>query len=329
MKGVGVDKDLEEADRFKKICTEQLRNYQFRISSIKLINFKGFERLTIEFSKKSNTTVLVGNNGSGKSTVLEAIKKTLTHLSSRLSTRSFNGDIIEPLEINNNNQAEFALIIPTFTLDNHTFNLELAQSKPLKPNKDSDYEEVNEFSRIFKQVNSVDDNFNFPLLASYNVERANEVTTKDIDKSEEINESHIWDKSKAYSKSLNGKADFKLFFRWFKESVEIDNSDSSELNELKATIKAKEEEFNSPLIQSLISDGKKSNNSLVQDHIKKYNEEMNELLNKLNNFSSLSNKTLEMVKKAIYNFLPGFSDLKLRRKPLDLLMNKVTDWLTN
>jgi predicted ATP-binding protein involved in virulence len=324
LNGVGVNKDLPIAEKYKRIYIEQLRHYKFRISSIKLINFKGFEELSVDFSKNSNTTVLVGNNGSGKSTVLDAIKKTLTHLSSRLSTRSFNGDIIETLEINNSAQADYALIIPTFELNNHTFNLELAQSKPLKPNKDSDYEEANEFSRIFKHANSIDDNFNFPLLASYNVERAQDVTTKDIEKSEEIKESQIWDKSKAYSKSLNGKADFKLFFRWFKESVGIDNLDSNELNELKAIIKAKEAEFNTPLMQSLIAEDKKSTSpdSLVRKHVKKYNEEMEVLLRKLNNLSNLSNKTLDTVRNAIYNFLPGFSELKLRLKPLDLLMRK-------
>ena len=49
-------------------------------------------------------------------------------------------------------------------------------------------------------------------------------TTKDIEESEEIKDSHVWNKAKAYSKSLSGKADFKLFFRWFKEMIEEDSN---------------------------------------------------------------------------------------------------------
>ncbi|EJK2424682.1 AAA family ATPase, partial [Vibrio parahaemolyticus] len=57
--------------------------------------------LDLKLSKESSTTVLVGNNGCGKSTVLEAIKKCLTHLNSRLATKSNNGDLIEEIEIKN------------------------------------------------------------------------------------------------------------------------------------------------------------------------------------------------------------------------------------
>lgn len=320
LKGIGVNKSLKDAELLMKLCAEQLDKYQFRIESIKLLNFRGYENLTVNFSPKSNIAVIVGNNGSGKSTILDAIKKSLTHLSSRLTTRSFNGDSIDLLEINNCNEADFATIIPTLTLNNHPFKMELSQSKPLKPNKDSKYEEINVLANIFKQVNSVNNDFNFPLLACYNVERANEVTTKDIENSAEIKDNQIWDKSKAYSKSLNGKADFKLFFRWFKESIEEENADNSDVKALKATIKSKEEELNNPILKELISDSGSS--SSAKALIEKYAKDINDLKLKLNSSSNLKNKTLEVVRGAIYTFLPGFSNLNLQLNPLDLTMMK-------
>ncbi|MBS9921572.1 SEL1-like repeat protein [Vibrio alginolyticus] len=99
--GFSVERDKEKAQHYLSVCASQLKENKFRIKSIKLNNYKGFEFLDLKLSKESSTTVLVGNNGCGKSTVLEAIKKCLTHLNSRLATKSNNGDLIEEIEIKN------------------------------------------------------------------------------------------------------------------------------------------------------------------------------------------------------------------------------------
>ncbi len=48
-----------------------------RIKDLRLENFRGFEKLDIEFPEDSNVAVFVGTNGSGKTTVLDAIKVNL------------------------------------------------------------------------------------------------------------------------------------------------------------------------------------------------------------------------------------------------------------
>lgn len=321
-KGVGVEQNTKEADKFKKICAEQLANYKFSLSSVKLLNFKSFEDITVNFSRKSNVTVLVGNNGSGKSTIIDAIKKALSHFSSRLSTRSFNGDAIEVIDINNNNNAESATITPRLKLNDYFFQCELSNNKPLKPIKSSSFDEFNEVSRIFKEVNSVGDAFNFPLIACYNVERANETTTKDIEKSDAIKDSHVWDQSQGYSKSLNGKADFKLFFRWFKESASAEGLDSTKVNAIKTAIKTEQNRFNSASMQQLLA-------SAAEEHVSHFTVEyedkiadLNKQLTELSQTPNLSNKSLDIVKEAIYQFLPDFSELDLSLNPLDLIMKK-------
>lgn len=321
-KGIGVEKNTEEADKYKRICAEQLDNYKFGLSSVKLINFKSFENITVNFSQRSNVTVLVGNNGSGKSTIIDAIKKSLSHFSSRLSTRSFNGDAIEVIDINNSNNAEFSTIIPRLQLNDYYFQCELSNNKPLKPVKSSSFDEFNEVSRIFKEVNSVGDAFNFPLMACYNVERANEATTKDIEKSDAIKDSHVWDQSQGYSKSLNGKADFKLFFRWFKESASAEGLDSKKVSAIKIAIKTEQSRFNSDSMQQLLA-------SAAEEHVIHFTTEyknkitdLNKQLTELNQTPNLSNKSLDIVKEAIYQFLPGFSELDLSLNPLDLIMKK-------
>ncbi|MEQ3442317.1 retron Ec78 anti-phage system effector ATPase PtuA [Pseudoalteromonas sp. BZP1] len=314
----GIPKNLKKAEEYKRKCASQLEGYKFRLSSIKLVNYKGFDNLTLPLSK-GNTTILVGNNGSGKSSVLDGIQKTLSHISSRLTTRSYNGDQIDEIEIKNN--SNFSTINPTYQVNNDHYQFELSQSRSaIELKMKSKYTEINELCNLLRQSNSAISNFSFPLLASYNVERANDVTTKDIEDSDEINGVHTWDKSKAYSKSLTGRADFRLFFRWFKEQVEAENDDNVEFQKLKEAIKFKEKELNSPLIKAILEEAGESDSARL--YIQNSQEELKILKEKLNNSTNISNKSLEVVKNAIYSFLPGFRGLKLKRNPLDLTLEK-------
>ncbi|MGK2232164.1 retron Ec78 anti-phage system effector ATPase PtuA [Colwellia polaris] len=318
--GISVEKSPEKYQHYKQVCAGQLINNKFKIDSLKLENFKGFNNIEIEFSKKNNTTILIGNNGCGKSTILEAIQKTLTHLSARLATNSPNGELIDELEITE--KSKFSKIIPTFSLQDCEFSMELASSRVLEETQlKGKYSEINELSKVLRLANSERPDLSLPLFASYTVGRANDVTTKDIEDSEEIKDNHIWNKAKAYNKSLSGKADFKLFFRWFKEMVEKDNSENSEFIVLKSKIKSKEEEINSPLLKKLLT-----KHPETKELIKQYQSEVNALKKQLNATSNIDNKSLEVVKNAIYMFLDGFSNLKLMRSPLDLTIvkNEVT-----
>lgn len=325
--GIGLQKDLEKANFFREKFIHQLINYTFRISSVRLINFKGFSDIKLDFNK-IGCTILVGNNGSGKSSVLEAIQKSLSHLSSRLTTRSYNGDQIEEMEIKS--KSDFSTISIDFQINELLVNVELSQSRSLSQvKKKSKFIELNELGNIFRISNSNFNDFPLPLIASYNVERANDVTTKDIEKSEEILDSYIWSKARGYNKSLTGKADFKLFFKWFKELSEEENEKNLEVSEIKLKIAEKEAELNSPLLKSLITN-LDNNNSSALTIIEQYKKEIDDLRKKLNSLpiNKQNDKMLNIVKNAIYKFLPGFSDLKIQRSPLDLIISKNNEQLS-
>ncbi|MCS0225264.1 AAA family ATPase [Vibrio alginolyticus] len=316
---MGAPVDVEKVHYYRIKCAEQLTSANLRLASLKLMGYRGFESLDIPFSQKSNVTVLVGNNGSGKSSVLDAIQKSLTHFVSRLSTRSYNGDQLDEFDISNG--ATFATVIPEFKVAETSFSFELSQSRPMiEPRKKSKFTELNEIGNLYRLANTEKKELSLPLLASYTVERANDVTTKDIEESDEILSSHTWDKSKAYSKSLTGKADFKLFFRWFKEQVESENDESSDIKVIKAQIESKESEINSSLMKSILSNPETVETGEIL--IRKYKDQINELQEQLNEKSNVGNKSLDSVRNAIYKFLPGFSDLKLKRAPLDMVVKK-------
>lgn len=316
---MGAPIDESKVQHYRLKCAEQLASASLRLSSIKLIDYRGFSNIEIPFNKKSNTIVIIGNNGSGKSSVLNAIQKSLTHFVSRLSTRSYNGDQLDEFDIAVG--ANYATVIPEFQVDGTNFSFELSQSRPmLEPKKKSKFKELNDIGNLYRLANTVNEDLSFPLLASYTVERANDVTTKDIEESEEILSNQTWDKSKAYSKSLTGKADFKLFFRWFKEQVESENEEGSEVRVIKAKIESKEDEINSKLMTSILSDPKTA--AVGEGLIMQYREQINILQEELNQKSNIGNKALDSVRNAVYKFLPGFSDLKLKRAPLDMVINK-------
>ncbi|EOX4231055.1 retron Ec78 anti-phage system effector ATPase PtuA [Vibrio cholerae] len=316
---MGEPVDVEKVHYYRIKCAEQLTSANLRLASLKLIGYRGFESLDITFSQKSNITVLVGNNGSGKSSILDAIKKSLTHFVSRLSTRSYNGDQLDELDISNG--ATFVTVIPEFKVAETSFSFELSQSRPMiEPRKKSKFTELNEIGNLYRLANTEKKELSLPLLASYTVERANDVTTKDIEESDEILSSQIWDKSKAYSKSLTGKADFKLFFRWFKEQVESENDEVSDIKVIKAQIESKESEINSSLMKAILSNPETAETGEIL--IKQYKDQINELQEQLNEKSNVGNKSLDSVRNAIYKFLPGFSDLKLKRAPLDMVVKK-------
>ncbi|MEZ8695465.1 AAA family ATPase, partial [Vibrio splendidus] len=213
--GFSVEKNKEKAQYYLTSCAKQLKENRFKLKSIKLNNYKGFEFLDLRLSTSNATTLLVGNNGCGKSSVLEAIKKCLTHLNSRLATKSSNGELIDEIEIKNGES--YSSISAEFEIEEQSVNMELMQKTSMSTKKArGSYTEINDICQILRQANELDPQLSLPLFCSYTVERANDVTTKDIEESDEIKDDHVWDKAKAYSKSLSGKADFKLFFRWFK-----------------------------------------------------------------------------------------------------------------
>jgi predicted ATP-binding protein involved in virulence len=314
--------DTELAEFYRKQCVKNMAGGQFRIIKLQLENYKGFEDISIDFSSKDKISVFVGNNGSGKSSLLEALQKAMTHVSSRLATRSTNGDLIERFEIRKG--SNYSRISVTYSYHEVNFSMVIGQDNLTDdPKGKSNYKGINELGQLFKLANAVDPIFNYPLLAAYTVERATDVTTKDIENSEEIRESQSWDKFKGYSKSLTGRADFKLFFRWLKELVEVENSDNVEIRMIKAEIKSKEKELDNPLLKAVIS---KSPDSLeTKELLAQHNLVINHLKDKLNSYFDVNSKTLQTVENSIYSFLPGFSDLKFQRSPLDLLIKKGND----
>ena len=77
-----------------------------KIKQLKLQNYGRFEDLTIDFAPTeksgSNVTVIVGNNGAGKSQILQALVISLSWFVALLKSDSYKGFDVPEQSIKNN-----------------------------------------------------------------------------------------------------------------------------------------------------------------------------------------------------------------------------------
>lgn len=215
-----------------------------KIHKLVLQNFRGFQDLTLDLDGEN--VVLVGKNGAGKSSVLDAVGVLLSSfvevcLEPKVSTRDVvNSDIF--------NGAPGLSMSMDFELDGkqhtcvYTFNSHI--------------------SHVEFNTEDYDDK-SLPILAYYPVNRT---VLESLDKMSEVNE---FGSSDAYERALTSGTDFRMFFEWYRYREDIENE-----------AKIRERKFDLFDIQ------------------------------------------LEAVRRAIYAFLPGFSNLRVNRRPQQLLIDK-------
>ncbi|MDD1605111.1 MAG: ATP-binding protein, partial [Methylococcaceae bacterium] len=77
------------------------------VKQLTLVNFRRFRELTIPFFseesplKNSNTVVFIGDNGAGKTAILNALAMSLSWLIARINREKGNGSSITDMDILN------------------------------------------------------------------------------------------------------------------------------------------------------------------------------------------------------------------------------------
>jgi len=327
--GKNVDKDLAKSEAyFSKVLT-LFQAQSLQISSVKLVDFRGFESISIDFTNKgnSNLTVIIGNNGAGKTTLLDAIKKSLSWIiKSMLNQRdSGTGELIEELDINNSSEVYYASIVTKYSIvSGFDCQLELSKTKKnVKSTQKGYYQEIKQLAEIYKLANARDSQLNFPIMAYYSIDRADEITKKDTQPFDEVSNENDWDKFDGYDKALNGEADFKLFFRWFKYLEDCSNAMAVKQSKNVLTEVAKlQAELEGSLIKEMERQARldsKANDFLISFKHKKQ-EELSRLQEQI--ILDPANKIVESVIQVISEFMPEFTNLRIERKPLTMLIDK-------
>ncbi|GAB2702353.1 AAA family ATPase [Aliiglaciecola aliphaticivorans] len=221
--GTYVAKDVDKAEDYLQAAYEIFKNQKLEIDFVGLQNFRAFDSFNLKIPDRS-LTVIVGSNGGGKSTLLDAIYYNLTWLHNRMTKNGGSGESIADLDLTLGSKAGFSSIITKFKLNkNVSADFELVHVKDgVDTSKKSHIKEVTKIGNMYKKAKLIDEKVNLPLLAYFNVERALDINNKDFSSFDETASLRESDQFEGLSDSLKGKVDFKNFFRWYKRLDDIE-----------------------------------------------------------------------------------------------------------
>lgn len=184
---------------------------QFFLRSMSFTDFRRFPQLDINFEE--DLTIIIGNNGQGKTSILYAIAKTLSWFTANILKEDSSGQRLnEYSDIRNDSDNNFSDVSSNFFFGKGLKNISIRLSRStlgaserresiIKPAK-----EVADVWRIINERRMV----NLPIFALYSVERSHPFS-KPAKESIEKRE----DRFDAYNHALTGAGRFDHFVEWF------------------------------------------------------------------------------------------------------------------
>lgn len=238
-----------------------------RILRIDIEDFRGIDRMNLVFSS-NQTTVLVGANGCGKTTLLEAAVRLLSHLRAGIARNPRKSLSIADLDIMNGRDG--SKLAMTVAISGNPIAWFLAHDRGSDPLPASDRRGLDSLDAEIKRLHAEMDKGDIclPLVVYYPVNRAV------LDIPLRIRTQHAFEPLEAYDGALYGdRRNFRFFFEWFRGREDLEN-------ELRI------------------------HDSTHRDH------------------------QLEAVRLAITSLMPGFTNLRVQRSPLGMMVEK-NDWTLN
>lgn len=206
-----------------------------KIDSLELESFKGFGEISLNIEGK--TTVFFGENGVGKSSILEAINILFAPLINRIVVNYFKFKQKDNLDEDDIKfrESEATLLLTLHMgengLEREEFALERSINK--KNNKSPDKRKLDLIANCFLRKYILDEGnpfeennlLNMPIFVNYGSQRAVRVVSV-----KRITSKHDFSKLSAFEQAIENVIDFRLFFEWFRERQEYENSIKIEEN---------------------------------------------------------------------------------------------------
>jgi predicted ATP-binding protein involved in virulence len=314
--GKFVEKDETKSQLFLDLAYDIFKSQNIKLKTLEIENFRVLENIRIN-DFDDNLNVLIGNNGAGKTTFLDAIDLSLSWLKISISKNGGSGNYIDEADINNYSTLPYATVSSTIKI-NKKLSLQLELSKVRDgnikvKNKLSEFKSVGDF---YKYANKVDENYNMPLLAYYNVMRSYDVNPKDLRNLDNLSDSTVTDKFDAYEKSLSGKTDFSSFVKWYKKFDDILSRRKSSPNrvEVLSALGFTEDFLNRLKALSESSDDAKKIYNEVQSTLPVEEKEVT---------GDILERNKKIINDVVSSFMAGFSDIEVQIEPmLDLIIKK-------
>lgn len=264
----------------------------------------------------SNVTIFIGNNGAGKTSILEALATSLSWFVARLRNEKGSGNVINELAIfDNAPAASITLQLSDYTQSSNDSELSLYEwtlvkaRKGRKSDKSSQLSQLNKLVDSYRQQLTDNDDASLPLIAYYPVERSV------LDIPLKIRNKHNFDQIDGYDSALNQGVDFRRFFEWFREREDIENEEQNRSSSRVITDYI--EDF--AKVEDMVFGNKERLDSLDKEDI----ESVLQKFERINRFSASlkkieyehQDKQLSAVRTAISAFMPDLSNIRVQRKP--------------
>lgn len=299
--GKFLKQDFDKANEYLDLALKQFRHQRIELSQLSILNFRIVDRLNLNF-EENKVQVLVGINGAGKTTVLDAISQSLSWLIQRIVHKGGKGKDIDKMDITLGNNDGYSSIIANVKVNkNYSSSLELCEVEDGSVvNKKSYYADFTRLGHLYKLACEKDDFFELPLLAYYGVIRATDINSKDVADFDEVSSTDISNRFDGYTNALAGKADFKGFFRWYKRLDDLVKHEENNTTQI------------SPLLLSTLEGLALSN----EDSRRSLNELINNIRSGQNEKEvSGAKKTQKIINDTVSLFMDDFKNLKVELKP--------------
>jgi predicted ATP-binding protein involved in virulence len=186
-----------------------------RIKKMTMENFRGIEEMTLNFPE-ARTSVLVGINGAGKSSILDCMAILLSRLIGRIRTSTGTGRFFAEQDIRNG------------ALETHNSIEVSLRDQPLRwrvtrrrhGSREQSITHLDELKDVAGWFGDLKPDANVPVAVYYHVNRAV------LDIPLRIRRRHEFDQLAAYDQALTGaRNDFRIFFEWFRRREDIENEE--------------------------------------------------------------------------------------------------------
>jgi predicted ATP-binding protein involved in virulence len=211
------------------------------INRLRLNGFRGIREMELEFSEHVN--VLVGVNGAGKSSVLDAIAILLSWFPARIRHSSGSGRKIKGLDINN--KVSLANLAVDAHIDTEDVVWSLVKIKKGRIGREikSNLAALNQTAKYFQQrIEQAEAPHTLPLLVYYPVNRSV------IDIPLRISRKHEFEILETYDNALTSGSNFRIFFEWFRNREDLENENRKYLN---AFFKPDDWQFPDPQLETV------------------------------------------------------------------------------
>lgn len=300
-----LGKYIEEDKLAANFFLEDLRlgfvDAKFCLVSLDLYEFRRLHNLKINFDSK--LTVIIGDNGSGKTSIADSVAKILSWFNNNLIKHNANAKKLSDSDIHIN-ATDYAEIIGNFSLNDSTklqLSLKLAKSGYLGTANSSvtDSKQIGEIYRLLAN----DSKFSLPLFAFYSVERSNTKLPKPLetDLKETMNS-----RFSALKDSLEASAQLEDFSNTYIELTNLaEAEDSPEIRDAKQFVHSLE-----TIIEKLYTNKDNSNNNALIEQLK---IAQNNLVQLKTQKSHKHLKLLNLVNNAITTLVPDIKKLRVDR----------------